>query len=461
MTDNIFMKVGDPRPSELSVDPFPSAVIPKPTAWISVDGTVALLEGYNAVSHAPPTLMFAGRALPNSMLKRLQETRLCSLSVASMREQHCLFGAACKDDSEPALWTFDQLGLSPCTEKPTRPPAVQGSPIHMHCRLIDVVDLGSNQQMVLLEVETFVIRKEVLSAPTEQMKSGDRSVLAKIDAMLMRPVASIGGGRFVTMHYLHLMRRPYMQKEWESDPFEVAPDSLGPGGYDDIEYTYRDDRSKLGYNPTKAIVLPRPIGWISTYRDEENSRVPHLAPYSFFTEVGRGDHPMVAFSSYRKSADEEGKKDAQTDAEMTGSFATNMVTADLSVRMNFTSAPLKRQESEFDLSGLSQGKAKLIDAPIVTDSPIVMECRYLKSVDVSSFSIVIGQVSAIRIDANVLTDGRVDVSKLRPVSRLGYTDEYAVVDQLVAPSVPSDIDASASLVESNTPLRPCSAVPSG
>jgi len=42
---------------------------------------------------------------------------------------------------------------------------------------------------------------------------------------------------------------------------------------------------------------------------------------------------------------------------------------------------------------------------------------------------VLGQVVGIHIDDAALVDGRVDVTKLRPIARLGYRD-YAVIDEV-------------------------------
>jgi flavin reductase (DIM6/NTAB) family NADH-FMN oxidoreductase RutF len=48
----------------------------------------------------------------------------------------------------------------------------------------------------------------------------------------------------------------------------------------------------LPHDPFKAIVSPRPIGWISTIDKEKNV---NLAPYSFFNAVA-DNPPMIMFS---------------------------------------------------------------------------------------------------------------------------------------------------------------------
>jgi flavin reductase (DIM6/NTAB) family NADH-FMN oxidoreductase RutF len=68
-----------------------------------------------------------------------------------------------------------------------------------------------------------------------------------------------------------------------------------------------------------------------------------------------------------------------------------------------------------------------MDAPVVKESPIRVECQYMKSVDVGEFTCVIGKVLSISVCTSVLSNGEVDVAKLKPLTRCGYTDKYALV----------------------------------
>ena len=75
--------------------------------------------------------------------------------------------------------------------------------------------------------------------------------------------------------------------------------------------------------------------------------------------------------------------------------------------------------------------------PRIERSPIALECKYVKSVDLPgpggrphSFEIVIGEVVSIYIDDAVIIDGTVDLSARRPIARLGSTDQYSVVDSI-------------------------------
>jgi flavin reductase (DIM6/NTAB) family NADH-FMN oxidoreductase RutF len=60
----------------------------------------------------------------------------------------------------------------------------------------------------------------------------------------------------------------------------------------------------------------------------------------------------------------------------------------------------------------------------------VYECVNVKTVEVESFSIVLGAVQRVHVRRDILRangKGGIDVTKLRPIARMGYMDEYDVL----------------------------------
>lgn len=181
----------------------------------------------------------------------------------------------------------------------------------------------------------------------------------------------------------------------------------------------------LQWDPFKALVSPRPIGWISTV---SRTGVVNLAPYSFFNAVSTDPH-FVMFSS-------GGRKDSQRNAEETGEFVCSLATYDLRDAMNRTSQHVGPEVDEMALAGLSPAPSRLVAPPRVAESPVAFECKYWRTVDLpgpdggpGTHAIVLGQVVGIHIDDNVIAGGKVDVTKLKPIARLGYGD-YAVIDEV-------------------------------
>jgi flavin reductase (DIM6/NTAB) family NADH-FMN oxidoreductase RutF len=184
----------------------------------------------------------------------------------------------------------------------------------------------------------------------------------------------------------------------------------------------------LPHDPFKSLVVPRPIGWISTYAADGT---PNLAPYSFFNAVGYAP-PIVMFSSGARRPDFS-HKDSAFNAEQTGVFVVNMVSYELRDQMTISAEEVEPNINEFELAGLEMGQATTVNAPLVVAAPAHLECKYVQTVKLAgtqpgSYSTVIfGEVIGVHIRDDFLTDhGRVDVEKIRPVARLGYMDYSSV-----------------------------------
>ena len=177
------------------------------------------------------------------------------------------------------------------------------------------------------------------------------------------------------------------------------------------------------YDPFKALVAPRPIGWISTV---SAAGVANLAPYSFFNAMSDNPH-YVAFGACKA-------KDSQANIEATGEFAVNLATWDLREAMNASSATVNPDVDEFDLAGLAKAPCRLIKPSRVAESPVCLECRLFKIVGLPDdagaepYAVIIGRVVGIHIDDRFIQDGRVDTAAMRPIARMGYS-EYATVTE--------------------------------
>lgn len=200
---------------------------------------------------------------------------------------------------------------------------------------------------------------------------------------------------------------------------------------------YRTDANDHGmaHDPFKAIVAPRPIGWIGT-KGRDGSL--NLSPYSFFNIVS--DSPkLVMFSS-------SGRKHSLKNAEETGVFTASLVSRHLADRMNASSAPVAYGVDEFELAGLTPKMAELVDAPYVAEAHAILECRVTEIMQPrdldgqpSENHMVFGQVVAIHISEAIIRDGRIDMSAARPLARMGYkdySDGGADVFELTRPSRP-------------------------
>jgi flavin reductase (DIM6/NTAB) family NADH-FMN oxidoreductase RutF len=187
----------------------------------------------------------------------------------------------------------------------------------------------------------------------------------------------------------------------------------------------------LSRNPFNSLVIPRPIGWISSV-DVEG--IVNLAPYSFFNAICYRP-PTVMFSSGASTTD-DGKKDSVRNIEATGEFVCNVVTWDLRDQMNETSATLDKDIDELALAGLTPTASRLVGPPRVAEAPVHLECTYIKSIDIphwgdtDRYILVLGEVIGIHIKNDLITEeGLIDITRMRPVGRLGYNDYTNVSEE--------------------------------
>jgi len=183
---------------------------------------------------------------------------------------------------------------------------------------------------------------------------------------------------------------------------------------------------RLPHDPLKAIIAPRPIGWISSV---DAAGTVNLAPYSFFNMVS-DEPPMVMFSS-------NGWKDSVRNVSETGEFVANLAVRFLAEQMNLSSAAVAPEVDEMELASLAKAPSVLVRPPRVAAAPAALECksvsiqrlRGLGDIESSNY-MVIGQIVGVHIDPAFLKEGIFDTAAARPLGRCGYRGDYAEVTSL-------------------------------
>lgn len=176
----------------------------------------------------------------------------------------------------------------------------------------------------------------------------------------------------------------------------------------------------LPHDPFKAIIGPRPIGWISSQDAEGRT---NLAPYSFFNAFA-DDPPILGFSS-------SGWKDSARNIEQTGEFVWNLATRPLAQAMNQSSAAVPPEVSEFDLAGLTPAPSRLVKPPRVAESPVSMECRLTQIVRLRDQGgreldrwLILGEVVGVHISRSLLVEGLYQTAAAQPILRAGRRGDY-------------------------------------
>lgn len=191
------------------------------------------------------------------------------------------------------------------------------------------------------------------------------------------------------------------------------------------------DKHDLRGEPFNQLVVPRPIGWMSTVsRDGQVN----LAPFSFFNAVAYVP-PQVMFSTSGSRVG-GGAKDSLLNVRETGEFVFNLATWTLREAVNLTSTPAPHGIDELALAGLTPTPARVVSPPLVAESPVHLECTVVEIVELRTpdrerfvNTVIFGEVVGVHIADEAIVDGKVDVLRLDPIARLGY-DEYTRVTDL-------------------------------
>lgn len=185
----------------------------------------------------------------------------------------------------------------------------------------------------------------------------------------------------------------------------------------------------LKYHPFKSCIVPRPIGWISTISKEN---IVNLAPYSYFNAVA-DIPPVVMFAS--ASHQDGSNKDSLRNIEDTRQFVVNIASFNLREKVNLSSKDLPFNLSEAEQFSITMTESTKVSPPRVKEALISLECEYINTFQIDiegkpiSSKIVLGQVVGIYIDDTIIYDGKIDITKLEPIARLGY-NEYAVIKEI-------------------------------
>jgi len=187
---------------------------------------------------------------------------------------------------------------------------------------------------------------------------------------------------------------------------------------------------KEAYDVLSAVVVPRPIAFITTVSPEG---IVNAAPYSFFNVINE-DPPMVAFSAGMGAG---GKKDTVLNVEITNEFVVNVVTEAILDQVVETSARYPRTVSEIDVTHLRTAPSTVVHPPCVADSPVSLECRLWRQIPLKKDGriLTIGTVVVIHVADALLTAGKVDVTKLNAIGRLAG-DWFVPTTQRIRKKIP-------------------------
>ena len=164
----------------------------------------------------------------------------------------------------------------------------------------------------------------------------------------------------------------------------------------------------------KPLMYPQPVLIIATY--DENG-VPNAmnAAWGITTDFNEISISM----SEHKTTDNLAKS---------GAFTVSMATEDQVVACDYVGIESGRKvPDKCEKAGFHATKSEFVDAPLIDELPLALECK------VKSFSdgILVGEIVNVSADDSVITDGKVDMKKFRPITFDPFNNAYVGIGEKI------------------------------
>ena len=167
----------------------------------------------------------------------------------------------------------------------------------------------------------------------------------------------------------------------------------------------------------KPILYPQPVFIIATYNEDGIANAMNAA----WGGISEDDQISMCISPGHKTT---------KNALARGAFTVSMATADTVAACDYVGIVSgNKVPDKLEKAGFHTFKSEFVDAPVIEELPMTVECRLL-SYDAESCRMV-GQVVNVCADERVLTDGKIDPKKLRPITFDGMNLTYLVLGEEV------------------------------
>lgn len=170
---------------------------------------------------------------------------------------------------------------------------------------------------------------------------------------------------------------------------------------------------------TTDAIFPMPVLMIATYNDDGSIDVMNAAWGTMLSQK----QVALNLTETHKTVQNIKKRKAFT---VSIADAKHVVEADF-----FGVVSGKNTPNKFELSGLTATKSEIVDAPIINEFPICMECEFVEYQDDETGLGVIGNVVNTLVDESAMTDGKVDIEKVSAIAFDPYTLGYYKVTERV------------------------------
>lgn len=167
----------------------------------------------------------------------------------------------------------------------------------------------------------------------------------------------------------------------------------------------------------KPILYPQPVFIIATYNEDGTANAMNAA----WGGISEEDEISMCISAEHKTTENVLARKA---------FTVSMATADYVTACDYVGIVSGNKEpNKLEKAGFHTAKSEFVDAPVIQELPMAVECELI-SYDAESCRMV-GRVVNVCADESVLTNGKIDPAKLRPITFDGMNNSYLVLGEKV------------------------------
>ena len=174
-----------------------------------------------------------------------------------------------------------------------------------------------------------------------------------------------------------------------------------------------------------GLVIPRPIGWVSTW--SENG-VANCAPFSFFNAISE-DPPLCILSFNLRS--DGALKHTLKNIRRTGEYVVNLADESTANAMHASAREIPENESEFTANGLTPVPAIKVKHPRIGEAAASFECKVERHIEFGpERELVIGEILLVHAREGIIDPQtkRVSEEHYRPIGRL-FGNRYCTTRQ--------------------------------
>lgn len=167
----------------------------------------------------------------------------------------------------------------------------------------------------------------------------------------------------------------------------------------------------------KAYCYPQPVFILAAYGEDGKANAMNAA----WGGISEENELSMCISAGHKTT---------KDILARGAFTVSMADADHVAACDYVGLVSGNSEkNKMERAGFHTVKSEFVDAPLIEELPVALECR-LKSYDPESCRMV-GEIVNVSVDERVLTDGKVDVKKAKPITFDPFNNAYVVLGDTV------------------------------